>query len=214
MPTLFPVFAVPLASTQLNVEAGFNETLRALLLSRETQHYRNPNSSMEIGPALFESEFDVFSWPDAAIQKLRNLCWAFLGSVISEANEFSGQELNALEIKSHTWFHVTRNSGRFGLHNHPMASWSGVYCVDDGTPDQTIPVNGVLRIHNPMAAMNMFLDSANCRLQPPFAPRSLDLSLRPGDLVLFPSWLMHEVLPFFGARERITIAFNCWFARR
>ena len=30
----------------------------------------------------------------------------------------------------------------------------------------------------------------------------------PGLMVLFPSWLNHLVHPFFGAGERISIAFN------
>jgi hypothetical protein len=29
--------------------------------------------------------------------------------------------------------------------------------------------------------------------------------------VLFPSWVMHDVKPFHGDGERITVAFNCWF---
>ena len=34
---------------------------------------------------------------------------------------------------------------------------------------------------------------------------------RPGELVMFPSWVLHDVKPFEGEGERITIAFNCWF---
>jgi uncharacterized protein (TIGR02466 family) len=214
MTTIFPVFAVPMASAQLTTDLTLNNALRELLLRNEIPAHQNPTPSMEIGPALFESDFDLFSWRYDCIEKLRNLCWAFLGKILSEINQFSAEELSRLEIKSHTWFHITRNSGRFGIHNHPMASWSGVYCVDDGAPDLKINNNGALRIHNPMAAMNMFLDSGNYRLQPPYAPRALDLSLRPGDVVIFPSWLMHEVLPFYGKQERITVAFNCWFARK
>ena len=32
-----------------------------------------------------------------------------------------------------------------------------------------------------------------------------------GQLVLFPSWVLHDVKPFEGEGERITVAFNCWF---
>jgi hypothetical protein len=32
--------------------------------------------------------------------------------------------------------------------------------------------------------------------------------------VLFPSWVFHEVLPFHGEGERVTVAFNCWFRPR
>ena len=32
-----------------------------------------------------------------------------------------------------------------------------------------------------------------------------------GQLVLFPSWVLHDVKPYEGEGERITVAFNCWF---
>ncbi len=38
------------------------------------------------------------------------------------------------------------------------------------------------------------------------------MTLVPGQLVMFPSWVLHDVKPFEGEGERITIAFNCWFS--
>ena len=35
-----------------------------------------------------------------------------------------------------------------------------------------------------------------------------------GQLVLFPSWVLHDVKPFEGEGERITVAFNCWFGTK
>jgi len=35
--------------------------------------------------------------------------------------------------------------------------------------------------------------------------------LTPGQLVLFPSWLLHEVMPYEGDDVRITVAFNARF---
>ena len=43
--------------------------------------------------------------------------------------------LGRMLISSDSWFHVTRRGGFFALHNHPNASWSGVYCVDPGKND-------------------------------------------------------------------------------
>jgi hypothetical protein len=28
-------------------------------------------------------------------------------------------------------------------------------------------------------------------------------------LVIFPSWVQHQVMPFYGEGERITVALNC-----
>jgi predicted 2-oxoglutarate/Fe(II)-dependent dioxygenase YbiX len=48
-------------------------------------------------------------------------------------------------------------------------------------------------------------------MQLPYGNMLAQLSLVPGQLVMFPSWVLHDVKPFEGEGERITIAFNCWF---
>jgi predicted 2-oxoglutarate/Fe(II)-dependent dioxygenase YbiX len=56
-----------------------------------------------------------------------------------------------------------------------------------------------------------FLDPANQRLRQPFIVSDLDLQLQAGQLVVFPSYLFHEVTPYYGSDTRITVATNCWF---
>jgi hypothetical protein len=31
-------------------------------------------------------------------------------------------------------------------------------------------------------------------------------------MIVFPSYVFHEVAPFYGRDTRITVATNCWFA--
>ena len=38
--------------------------------------------------------------------------------------------------------------------------------------------------------------------------RTITVPAKPGMLVLFPSWLIHWVNPFYGEDHRISIAFN------
>ena len=56
-----------------------------------------------------------------------------------------------------------------------------------------------------------FVDMANQRLRQPFLVGDLDLQLQPGQLVVCPSYLFHEVTPYYGSDTRITVASNCWF---
>src|SRR3546814_2978119 len=62
--------------------------------------------------------------------------WSSLYGLVGELNGYDDDFLRRLHINADAWFHITRNGGYFGLHNHPMASWSGVYCVDDGDSDE------------------------------------------------------------------------------
>ncbi|WP_396615681.1 TIGR02466 family protein [Lysobacter soli] len=211
-----PVFSVPFAQDTLPDAAALNAQLRALILSREAEgaRYANPNPSLQQQPGVFESDFNLFAWPDACIQQLRQFCWSVLGRTIADLNGYSAEEMKRLQIFSHTWFHVTRNGGFTINHTHPMASWSGVYCVDPGTTPADRPDSGVLRFHNPHHYSNYFLDAGNARLRAPYHHGTWNVRFQAGQLVLFPSWLQHEVMPFFGDDERITIAFNCWFGMK
>ena len=58
---------------------------------------------------------------------------------------------------------------------------------------------------------NGYLDGANRQVRAPYAVKPLELRLEAGQLVIFPSYLFHEVTPFYGRDTRITVATNCWF---
>lgn len=209
------LFAVPIAQAQHPDHEALNAELKSLLLEREADpRYANPHPSLQQQPGVFESDFNLFAWPEPCIQRLRQFCWTELGRTIQTLNGYSGEEMRRIQIFSHTWFHVTRRGGFVIAHTHPMASWSGVYCVAPGQQPADRPDSGVLRFHNPHYYSNMFLDPGNLRLAPPFHHGTWNVRLRPGQLVLFPSWVSHDVLPFHGDDERITIAFNCWFAMK
>jgi len=64
---------------------------------------------------------------------------------------------------------------------------------------------------NPMLMNFMHVDVGNAKTQPPFGNQITTFSLAPGALILFPSWVLHDVKPYEGEGERITVAFNCWF---
>lgn len=210
-----PVFAVPFAQDHLDDQA-LNIQLRDLLLQREAEgaRYANPNPSLKQQPGVFESDFNLFSWPEECVQKVRHFAWSVLGRTIQELNDYSPSQMQGLQIFSHTWFHVTRTGGFTILHTHPMASWSGVYCVAPGAEAEGRPESGVLRFHNPHHYSNYFLDPGNLKFRAPYHHGTWSVRLKAGQLVLFPSWLQHEVLPYYGADERITIAFNCWFGMK
>lgn len=209
-------FAVPVVRAAHPAPEALNQALRALFLEREAQgeRYRNPQPTMNIRPGLFESRFDLFDWPDAPIGELRGFCWSALFKTVADLAGYGPQDTNQLEIRSTAWFHVTRRGGYFGQHNHPMASWSGVYSVDAGDDRSGHPDSGALVFAHPFGMATAWTDLGNANMREPWAVRPLSLRLKPGELVIFPSWLMHQVMPFQGDGERITVAFNAWFRRR
>lgn len=210
---VFPGFAVPFAEVELPDVQGLNAELRGVFLDRERAGaaYRNPDPSMLMQEGVYESRFDLFQWPDPAIGKLRDLCTAALFRLVAELNGRTPEQMRELRMNVDAWFHVTRRGGMFGLHNHPMASWSGVYCVDSGYDG--VPESGELVFQHPASTANMFMDLSVAHLGAPWGNNPKSYLLRPGQLVMFPSWVLHQVLPFQGERERITVAFNAWFRK-
>ncbi len=206
------MFAVPMGFARFEHADLLNPHLKALFLRREAEGRSNVNPSMRVSHALFESRFDLFAWPDREVRALRDFCFNSLFYLIAQLNSYRQDELNAMQISADSWFHITRKGGYFGFHNHPMASWSGVYCVDSGGIDpNSTDDNGALQFINPHQSAGMFVDAGNRRIGSPFGMGNHAFKLEAGQLILFPSWLNHQVLPYQGDGERITVAFNSWF---
>ena len=210
--TLQPVFAVPLGAARLDPCERLNRELEALFLAREDDEHRNPMPSHIPQRETFESRFNLFRWPEPCVQELRKFVLDTVVATVREATTLGAGDFARLKLHNHTWFHVTRPAGSFISHNHPMASWSAVYCVRAGEPVPGEPGSGVLRLLDPRAGAGAYADPANTRLHPAFAMAPIDFRLTEGQIVVFPSYLFHEVTPFYGRDTRITVATNCWFA--
>jgi uncharacterized protein (TIGR02466 family) len=210
--TLQPAFAVPLGAARLSSCERLNRELEALFLAREDDAHRNPMPSHIPQAETFESRFNLFRWPESCVQELRKFVLDTVLATVREATTLLPADLFRLTLHNHTWFHITRHAGSFISHNHPMASWSAVYCVRAGEPVAGEPGSGVLRLLDPRAGAAAYADSSNARLQPAFALAPIDFHLTEGEIIVFPSYLFHEVTPFYGRDTRITVATNCWFA--
>lgn len=110
------------------------------------------------------------------------------------------------------WFQCANRGAFHDVHTHGNCSWSAVYVVQVDAPSSRTahPVygaaNGVTRFYGPpFAALGgAHVDLGNAYLQPPH----VDVAPVPGQLVVFPSWLAHQAMPYDGDAERIVVSFN------
>ena len=207
-----PLFAVPFGETRLEPCERLNQELEALFLARENDEHRNPIPSHIPQAETFESRFNLFRWPEACVQELRQFMLDSVARMVMETSSLRPEDLSRLTFQNHTWFHISRYAGSFIAHNHPMASWSAVYCVRPGESVAEQPQSGVLRFMDTRQGAAAYVDPATAPLHRPFALRPLEVRLAAGQLVMFPSYVFHEVAPFYGRDTRITVATNCWFA--
>ena len=68
------------------------------------------------------------------------------------------------------------------------------------------------RLNDPRANADYYLDPGNASLQAPFTLGGMEVKHEPGKMWLFPSYVLHEVFPYFGSDPRIIVAFNCWIS--
>lgn len=214
-PKLFPMFATPFMTLDLPNAVATNQELTRFFQSlvAEGAKHRNATIHNYDHETLFESNFDLFDYDNPAVQFIKRFMFDGVRWVTGRLNGFNHDQLDAVKLYADAWFHITEKTGYFVAHNHPMASWSAVYCVDDGGYPDDHPDSGVLRFHDPRPHANTYIDNANSRISGGFGCGSYNLKLRSGQLVVFPSYLIHEVAPYMGDRKRITIAANFWSDR-
>lgn len=206
------LFAVPFAEYRLDKPEPLLSDLKRLFLDAEQQgdKYQNEVRRDTQHGALFESRFDLFRWQEAPAQALAQFCHRALASTVHESCDYSEEELGKLRFDYHAWFHVTRKGGYQGIHNHSNASWSGIFCVDPGDEVPDRPDSGRVRFHDPRAGANYYMDAGNSRLKLAFRHGGYQITHEAGKLLIFPSYVLHEVFPYMGERPRIVVAFNCW----
>ncbi|MBB3763970.1 TIGR02466 family protein [Sphingomicrobium lutaoense] len=99
------------------------------------------------------------------------------------------------------WVNLMKPGAVHGAHIHPHSILSGTLYVE--VPDKA----GAIRFEDPrlpmMMAAPMRDENAPEHLRP-----FVDVRPSPGKLLLWESWLRHEVLPHRGKEERLSISFN------
>jgi len=214
--TVLNAFASPIVETHLGNCGPLNARLRELFLRWEADanQVRASEPTAVVKVNVYESDFALFNRPDPDVAALSQFCMSCLSVLVKNINGYSNAEMGNISFFAHSWYHLTRKGGYTAQHNHPMASWSGVYCVDPGDFVAGKQNNGALRFLESRLGAGMYLDNGNAHMREPFTFGDIAFNLAAGQLLLFPSYMMHEVALYHGERERITVAFNAWMRER
>lgn len=99
------------------------------------------------------------------------------------------------------WVNLLRGPGHHSAHIHPHSFISGTLYVE-------VPKgSGSIRFEDPRLPMMMAAPTRQADAPDELQP-FVTVEPRPGLLLLFESWLRHEVLPGTGRGERLSISFN------
>lgn len=156
---------------------------------------------------LYESDFDLFSKPNADLQRLVEFISGTLAAAVSIANNQQAKP-EQIEIEFvDSWYHIANDGGYHDAHVHHGCSWCGIYYLQVGDSGQrsehgSAP-NGGSRFYSPINSGGGYRDFGNQYLS-----ASVDPAISDGLLLLFPSFLVHSGLPYEGNRDRVVLAFN------
>ena len=108
-------------------------------------------------------------------------------------------------VMTDCWVNIMRRQGTHSLHLHPLSTISGTYYVS------TPPGCAGIKFEDPR--LERFMAAPPRKASARAANRAWQtLPARAGRVVLFESWLRHEVPPVRSNGERVSISFNYgWF---
>lgn len=148
----------------------------------------------------WHSDVDLMSWKSPQIKTLQDRIFAMTKTITQATMQAPGGRRFDFSISA--WANVNTHGSYNRVHNHPNATWSGVYYVANGELEDGWPENGKLELVDPRVGIDMI------HLEGTFMGGRTLIDPIPGLMIMFPSWLQHFVHPFYGSGERISIAFN------
>lgn len=191
---VLPVFVTPVVNYQWPDSGELNAQLREHILEME----KTKGSVNKSNVGGWHSSLDFLANDASAIAPLRERLWSFTQDLLQQFSR-PGQEF---KFRIEGWANILRHGEYHSVHSHPNAIWSGVYYVTGNEEIEDKPFSGRFELLDPRPAAGLnYADSSS------LYGRFL-LNPRPGQMLVFPAWMQHQVHPYFGDGERITVAFN------
>lgn len=100
-----------------------------------------------------------------------------------------------------SWYHITQYGGYHDVHNHNESGMSGIYYV---SVDECTSSSGANRFYRPF---NSVADESYGPLKFIMSDLNFEVPTN-GKIIMFPGFLNHSAIPYYGKSDRIIIGFN------
>jgi uncharacterized protein (TIGR02466 family) len=200
------LFSAPLLQLQVADSEALNRRLREIILRRRelVPSERMSNSGGWQSPKDLQESDNPYV--RELLKRIELAVYLITGQCLGEE---TARSLTRLELKA--WANVNESGDYNTIHNHSGGVWSGVYYVDQGTYDPARPYSGFLSFKSPTMAA---LATNNLHVPEPIRrlfPHEYLIQPQSGLMLVFPSWLEHQVYPYFGTEPRISISWDVIF---
>ena len=202
------VWTTPLYVAEMPDHEFLKDALVAQIYEQKAQ--QSTAIASQVAPkakhALHESTLDFLETEEANVMETKRILEELVLGVASNLNQGFWPE--DLEVDAHiieSWYHVTQQGGYHDAHSHPNCSWCGIYYLQPGDAAD-LNKGGLNRFYDPRVNAEHYADLGTAYLG---GQGVWDFQPTEGQVVIFPSYLKHSALPYFGDSDRIVIAFNC-----
>jgi uncharacterized protein (TIGR02466 family) len=176
------LFATPVATFFLNRDFTKSELSYIKDLEKEVNYYN-------------EKSKDSYILKHEPLQDIEKFITHCINKVYKDV--YNGLSDASLYI-TQSWVNYTKHGHQHHKHNHPNSILSGVLYIE------TDPKTDLILFTSPI------LPSYSFKIKEPnqYNTNNMANLVNPGQLIVFPSSLIHEVPPVESKKERISLAFN------
>ena len=185
------LFATQLYETELGDERLLDDLAHSIRsLARDDEAGRRWSNEHHYAGYTSYASLNDLPKRDPAFSDLAKLLTRHAATFVAEC----GFDLGRKPKLDSLWANLLKSGGQHSGHIHPHSIISGTFYV-------AVPAGpGAIRFEDPRLPLMM--------AAPPRDDSFVTVAPRPGLLLLWESWLRHEVLPGTGRGERLSISFN------
>jgi len=186
--SVVPIFATPLAVVTLPPAPQSNEAVTQLL----ARHAATNPAPAGASRLCYQSRDDLLDW---SVEPVRQLCGEILRGVwstVAAVTTLSPEQLKELSMQARAAFTIVPPNGCMPASSHSLTAWCGIYCLQAPAPAPERGDSGVVRFYESRFG-TMLADATTSAMRVPFTCGHYAWRAVPGQLVVFPGSLTHEI---------------------
>lgn len=217
------LWATPTMTVEIKNAEELNRRLVSIVLEQEREIKAKlkstPVAGLTEGLTTHWLEYNVLRWDYPEIREFRGIVLSSLRDYFALIGDADDPGLKIAGISC--WANVLRNGESLSVHHHDPAYVSAHYQVQSGLPveQEASKSTAGKEVGSTVYFRPGFLDrSHGGKAAGPTSPWDSDwrISVPPltGKLFLFPSYVRHEVRPYMGSSERISVAMDVFVKKQ
>jgi hypothetical protein len=197
--SVVPMFATPLALITLPDASRPAEAVAQLLAKRAAA---NP-APAPASRLCYQSRDDLLDWPEEPVHQLCVEILRGVWSTVAATTTLSPEELGALTLQARGNYTIVQPDGCVPATSHSLTAWCAIYCLQAPAPSTERADSGVVRFYESRFGTTL-ADATTSALRAPFLSGHYTWRAVPGQLVVFPGSLTHEI-PLLRAVSPLTL---------